>query len=141
MLKGIPAVLSPDIVAQLMRMGHGDEIVIADANFPGETNNDTVIRADGIGVPVILDAILQLMPLDPYNDWQVGLMETVAGDAEPTIWKEYESILANRASHRTVKQFERFAFYEQARGASAVILTGETALYANIILKKGVITD
>ncbi|WP_216382386.1 RbsD/FucU family protein [Arcanobacterium phocae] len=139
MLRNIPAVLSPEIVYALMRMGHGDTLVIADANFPGHTMNDHVIRADGLNVPELLDAILQLMPLDPYNSWQVGLMDTVEGDPQPEIWKEYTRILDERNPEYVVKKFERFAFYDESKKASTVIMSGETALYANIILTKGVI--
>ena len=139
MLRNIPPVLSPEIVYTLMKMGHGDTLVIADANFPGHTMNDHVIRADGLSVPTLLDAILELMPLDPYNSWQVGLMETVPGDSEPEIWQEYTRILDERNPDYTIKNFERFAFYEQAGKATSVIMTGETALYANIIVTKGVI--
>ncbi|MDO5724499.1 MAG: RbsD/FucU domain-containing protein [Flaviflexus sp.] len=140
MLKNIPACLSPDLVHVLMSMGHGDEIVIADGNFPGDSNNDLVVRADGLGVPELLSAILTLLPLDRYSDWQAGLMETVAGDPTPEIWQTYEEILAAAEGKVEITKFERFAFYEQAKKAFAVVLTSETALYGNIILKKGVVT-
>lgn len=140
MLKNIPACLSPDLVHVLMTMGHGDEIVIADGNFPGDTNNDLVVRADGLGVPELLTAILTLLPLDRYSDWQVGLMETVEGDPTPEIWQTYEEIVTAAEGDYETKRFERFAFYEQAKKAFAVVLTSETALYGNIILKKGVVT-
>lgn len=140
MLKNIPACLSPDLVHVLMTMGHGDEIVIADGNFPGDTNNDLVVRADGLGVPELLTAILTLLPLDRYSDWQVGLMETVEGDPTPEIWQTYEEIITAAEGDYETKRFERFAFYEQAKKAFAVVLTSETALYGNIILKKGVVT-
>lgn len=139
MLNKIPAVLSPDLVHVLMSMGHGDELVIGDGNFPADTCNDLVVRADGIGVPQLLDAILELMPLDRYSSWQVGLMETVAGDPTPEIWPKYEEIIHRHEGEYETKYFERFAFYEQAKQAFAVVLTGETALYGNIILKKGVV--
>lgn len=140
MLKNIPACLSPDLVHVLMTMGHGDEIVIADGNFPGDTNNDLVVRADGLGVPELLTAILTLLPLDRYSDWQVGLMETVEGDPTPEIWQTYEEIVTAAEGDYETKRFERFAFYEQAKKAFVVVLTSETALYGNIILKKGVVT-
>lgn len=139
MLNKIPAVLSPDLVHILMRMGHSDEIVIADGNFPGEANNDLVIRADGVGVPELLKAIVELLPLDHYNEWQVGLMDTGEGEDKPEIWDTYEQILTEADPDMKVKYFERFAFYDQAKKAFAVVVTGETALYANIILKKGVV--
>lgn len=139
MLKNIPACLSPELVKALMEMGHGDEILLADANFPGKTNNDTVLRADGLGIPQLLDAILQLMPLDPYSEWQVGLMGQVAGDPRPVVWDEYDRILRDRAGEYAPRIFERFDFYEHTPSCFAVVLTGETALYGNIILKKGVL--
>lgn len=139
MLRHIPAVLSPELVKTLMEMGHGDEILLADANFPGYTNNDHVIRADGIGIPELLEAILKLMPLDTYSPWQVGLMETVQGDPRPEVWDTYDSIVSSEMPDYAVKTFERFAFYEHTPSVSAVVLTGETALYGNIILKKGVL--
>ncbi len=140
MLRNIPKILSPDLVHVLMRMGHGDEIVLADANFPGEQVNDTVLRADGHGIPPLLEAILELMPLDPYNEWQFALMNTVEGDPTPEIWPTYrELVSASEPGNDTEKGFERFEFYERARQARAVVVTGETALYGNIILKKGVL--
>lgn len=140
MLRHISPKLSPDLVHALMRMGHGDEIVLADANFPGETVNQQVLRADGQSIPELLAAILELMPLDPYNDWQYGLMNTVNGDPLPEIWPTYREIIQKaEPEHHGEKLFERFAFYEQAAKAHTVLVTGETALYGNIILKKGVL--
>lgn len=139
MLNGIPHCLSPDLVHALMRMGHGEEIVIADANFPAETVNSAIIRADGVAIPPLLDGVLQLLPLDSYSDWQVGLQNTLPGDERPTIWDEYDRILNDRTTNHAIRRFDRFDFYDQARGAVAVVLTGETSLYANIILKKGVV--
>jgi len=140
MLKGIPSILSPELLKILMEMGHGDELVIGDGNFPAASNAQRLIRCDGHGVPALLDAILTLMPLDTYVDAPVALMETTRGDPRPVIWEEYQRILA---THHKVKieTVERFAFYERAKQAYAIIATGETALYANIILKKGVVTE
>lgn len=140
MLKGIPSILSPELLKILMEMGHGDEIVIGDGNFPAASNAQRLIRCDGHGVPALLDAILTLMPLDTYVDAPVALMETTQGDPRPVIWDEYQRILAK---HQKVKieTVERFAFYERAKRAYAIIATGETALYANLILKKGVVTE
>lgn len=140
MLKGIPSILSPELLKILMEMGHGDEIVIGDGNFPAASNAQRPIRCDGHGVPALLDAILTLMPLDTYVDAPVALMETTQGDPRPVIWDEYQRILAK---HQKVKieTVERFAFYERAKRAYAIIATGETALYANLILKKGVVTE
>lgn len=139
MLKNIPSNLSPELVSIMMKMGHGDELVIGDGNFPGHALNDCVVRADGQGVEALLDSILTLLPLDPYSDWQVGLMSTVEGDPTPTIWKSYNDILSNRADDYNIRYFERFEFYEQTRDAFAVVISSETALYGNIILKKGVV--
>lgn len=140
MLKGIPSILSPELLKILMEMGHGDELVIGDGNFPAASNAQRLIRCDGHGVPALLDAILTLMPLDTYVDAPVALMETTRGDPRPMIWDEYQRILAK---HQKVKMetVERFAFYERAKQAYAIIATGETALYANLILKKGVVTE
>ncbi|WP_314050168.1 RbsD/FucU domain-containing protein [Abiotrophia defectiva] len=142
MLKHIPAILSPDLVKYLMEMGHGDELVIADANFPAHRLGQRVIRADGHGVPELLDAILTLLPLDPYSDYQAGLMQVVPGDPTvPVIWEKYKAILDRQTQDQgyQIKEIERFAFYEQAKDAYIVIQSGETALYGNIILKKGVL--
>lgn len=144
MLKGIPNIISPDLLKALSQMGHGDELVIADGNFPSHSvgKNAIVIRADGHGVPEILDAILQLIPLDTYTEKPVALMEVVPGDTcgTPTIWKEYEEILGrHEPEHHDIEYTERFAFYERAKDAYLIIATGEKAIYANILLKKGVV--
>ncbi len=144
MLKGIPNIISPDLLKALSQMGHGDELVIADGNFPSHSvgKNAIVIRADGHGVPEILDAILQLIPLDTYTEKPVALMEVVPGDTcgTPTIWKEYEEILdRHEPAHHDIEYTERFAFYERAKDAYLIIATGEKAIYANILLKKGVV--
>lgn len=141
MLKGIPAVISPELMRILMEMGHGDELVIADGNFPAATCARRLVRADGHGVPEVLKAVLTLFPLDGYVDKPVSLMQVVPGDTVKTpIWNEYDRII--RASGERFTGFahiERFAFYEQAKAAYAVIATSESALYANVILKKGVV--
>lgn len=143
MLKGIPNILSPELLCALDQMGHGDELVIADGNFPCHSvgKDSIVIRADGHGVPEILDAILQVLPLDTYTEKPVGLMEVVKGDnVETPIWSEYKKILnKHEPNHHDIEYIERFAFYERAKGAYLIISTGETALYANILLKKGVV--
>ena len=140
MLKRIPKILSPQLVKTLMEMGHGDEIVIADANFPSCSISDNVISAAGLLGVDILHAVLQLFPLDTYVDEQVLLMEVAPGDDYmPLIWDEYESVLNNSDESFTIGYLERFAFYERAKKSYAVIATGEEALYANIILKKGVV--
>ena len=142
MLKGIPAIIPPELLKILSEMGHGDEICIGDANFPGQALSSRVIRMDGHGVPEILDAILQLFPLDAYVEHPVNLMEVMPGDpVETPIWDTYEEIVAkyDERGADAIGTIERFAFYEEAKKAYAVIATGESALYANIILQKGVV--
>jgi len=142
MLKGIPPLLSPELLKVLCEMGHGDEICIGDGNFPAASVNPRVIRLDGHGVSEVLDAVLQLFPLDVYVKNPVSLMQVVPGDRVATpIWDVYLEILAKHDPRGAamVEQVERFAFYERARSCYAVVATGETALYANIILKKGVV--
>lgn len=143
MLKKIPPVLSPALLKVLAEMGHGDEIILADANFPAESvgKNAVVIRADGHGVPSLLAAILELMPLDRYVERPVALMEVVPGDdVNPVIWEEYKSILTKyEPEHCKIEMIERMAFYERANKAYAIVASGESAIYANILLKKGVV--
>lgn len=141
MLKGISPLLSPELLKILMEMGHGDEIVIADGNFPAASHATRLIRADGHGIPQLLKPILDLLPLDQYSDKPVALMDLVPGDTvETPIWNEYSRILESSGNHTVeFEKLERFAFYERARQAYAIVATGESALYANIILKKGVI--
>jgi L-fucose mutarotase len=146
MLKGIPGILSPELLKVLCEMGHSDRLVIADGNFPSETmgRNAKVIRCDGHGVSELLDAVLQVFPLDTYVDHPVNLMQVMEGDdVETPIWDEYESIVAkyDDRGRDAIGQIERFAFYDEARKCYAVIATGETALYANIMLQKGVVTE
>lgn len=140
MLKKIPKLLSPELVRILLEMGHGDEIVLADANFPGHSLHSRVIRYDGIGIPRLLEAILELLPLDHYAENQAVLMGVVPDDPTvPVIWDTYREIISGFDAKTVIGQEERFAFYERAKSASAVVVTGEEALYGNIILKKGVI--
>lgn len=146
MLKGIPKILSPELLMVLDEMGHGDRLVIGDGNFPAESMgaDAIVIRCDGHGVPELLDAILQLFPLDTYVEHPVNLMEVVPGDnVETPIWETYKEIIAKHDERgaKTVGNIERFAFYEEAKKAYAIIATGESALYANVMLQKGVVTD
>ena len=144
MLKGIPQIISPELLKVLCEMGHSDRIVIADGNFPAESmgKNSIVIRCDGHGVPELLDAILQLFPLDTYVEKPVSLMEVMKGDnAKTPIWDTYKEIIAkhdNRGAN-TVGTIERFKFYEEAKNAYAIIATSEKAIYANVMLQKGVI--
>lgn len=144
MLSGIPKILSPELLKVLCEMGHGDTLVLADGNFPSETmgKDSIVIRMDGHGIPEILDAILTLFPLDTYVEKPVSLMQVVPGDTvETPIWDTYKSIVGKRDGRGgdAFCEVERFAFYEEAKKAYAVIATSEGALYANIILQKGVV--
>lgn len=141
MLKGISNVISPELLKILMEMGHGDELVIADGNFPAASVARRLVRADGLGCTPLLDAILQLLPLDPYVEKPVALMAVVPGDPyQPVIWEEYRHvILKHEPGFKEFEYVERFAFYERAKQAYAVLASSEMALYANIILKKGVI--
>jgi len=141
-LRNIPANLSPELVRILMEMGHGDEILLADANFPGHRLHPRTVRADGLMIPDLLRSILTLMPLDRYSDYQVALMETVGDDPRPPARDVYERIWTEAeaaAGPVAVRTIERMAFYQHAAGVYAVVLTGETALYGNLILKKGVL--
>jgi len=141
MLKNIPAIISPELMKILLEMGHGDEIVLADGNFPAASVAQRLVRCDGHGVSEVLEAVLKFLPLDIYVDKAVALMAVVPGDdTKPTIWQEYRRII--KASGEKFSDFEfveRFAFYERAKQAYAVVATSEKALYANIILKKGIV--
>lgn len=144
MLKGIPAILSPQLLKVLCEMGHSDTLVIADGNFPSESmgREGIVIRMDGHSAPEVLEAVLELFPLDSYVSQPVSLMEVMSGDtAETPIWDTYEEIVKRRSGleNSAIGHIERFAFYEEAKKAYAVIATGEKALYANILLQKGVV--
>ncbi len=141
MLKNIPGILSPELLKVLMEMGHGDELVIADGNFPAASIAKNLVRLDGHGVPEILEAILKFFPLDHYVEKPVSLMQLVPGDnVKPEIWESYRKIIKNEYERFTEFEFiERFAFYERAKKAYAVIATSESALYANVVLKKGVV--
>ncbi len=146
MLKGIPKILSPELLKVLCEMGHSDRLVISDGNFPAESmgKNAIVIRCDGHGVPELLDAILQVFPLDSYVEHPVNLMEVMKGDpVETPIWDEYKEIVKKYEARgeQAVGNIERFAFYEEAKTAYAIIATGESALYANVMLQKGVVTE
>ena len=142
MLKNIPKILSPELLKILCETGHGDEIVIADGNFPAENFGRRVIRADGIGGAAMLDAVLTLIPLDTYSEENFLLMELTESDRgkiDPVIWEEYKKIAEKQDKNTRIGYLERFEFYERAKTAYAVIATGEEAVYANMILKKGVV--
>lgn len=140
MLKGISPLLSPELLATLHRMGHGDEIVLADAHFPGETFNNRVLRADGLNIAPLLDAILPLFELDAYSPDPLVMMAAVEGDSlDPEVEARYRVAIDQHAPGApAIAQIDRFAFYDRAKLAFAVVTTGELAKYGNIILKKGV---
>ncbi|MDR2028810.1 MAG: L-fucose mutarotase [Treponema sp.] len=141
MLIGIDPVISPELLDALFRMGHGDELVLADAFFPGDTCNSRVIRADGIRIPALLEGILALMNLDYAVPHPVAMMQAIPGDTlDPAVESSYRAVI-DRLWPGTppTERVERFAFYERAKKAYAVLMTGETVKYGNIILKKGVI--
>ena len=127
MLKGIPNIISPELLKILDEMGHGDTIVIGDGNFPAASNAQRLVRCDGHNVPELLDAILKLMPLDTYVDSPVMLMATTKGDPTPTIWAEYQDIVNKNNGETEMSQIERFAFYDRAKEAYAIIATSEMA--------------
>lgn len=140
MLIGISPLISPDLLAVLHRMGHGDEIVLADAHFPGETCGKRVLRADGLKIPDLLNAILPLLALDTYVESPLVMMGAVSGDQlDPFVEASYRQAIDRRwPDTPPIQRIDRFDFYERARQAFAVVMTGETAKYGNIILKKGV---
>lgn len=140
MLKGIPAILSPELLKIMMEMGHGDEILICDGNYPKNGSPEKCVRMDGHGVPEILDAMLQFFPLDTYVEHPAFVMATVKGDPTPEIWEVYREIAKKyEVDGLRDEEVERMAFYERGRKCYACIATSESALYANLILKKGVV--
>ena len=140
MLKGIDPLLGPELLRVLRAMGHGDEIVIADANFPAASTHQTVIRADGIPAPRIVQAIVSVFPLDDFVPAAAFRMAVVdKPDEIPEITDRFQSVLQQADYHGAIEPIERFAFYERAKKAFAIVATGETRLYGNLILKKGVI--
>jgi L-fucose mutarotase len=140
MLIGISPVIGPELLSTLYRMGHGDEIVLADAHFPGETVGKRVLRLDGLRIPDLLDGILPLFALDTYVDSPLMMMAAVPGDnLDPQVETSYRAMVDRHwPDTPPISRIERFAFYERTRDAYAVVMTGETAKYGNIILKKGV---
>jgi L-fucose mutarotase len=139
MLKGISPVMSPELLKLLAEMGHGDEIILADAHFPGHTFCNVVVRADGIRIPDLLEGIIPLFELDSYDD-PIIMMAAVDGDElDPSVEESYMSAIRKSVPNvPSVKRMDRFAFYERAEKAFACVMTGELAKYGNIILKKGV---
>lgn len=141
MLKNIPEIISPELMKRLMEMGHGDELIIADGNYPANSQGVPVIRADGHDVASFLRAILPFFPLDSYSTTSVGLMEVVKGDpVVPVVWNTYKDIIRdNGYDVSVIGEIERFRFYEQSKKASLIIATSDRALYGNVLLKKGVV--
>jgi L-fucose mutarotase len=140
MLRGISPLFSPELLAAIYRMGHGDEIVLADAHFPGHSIHNHVIRADGLQIEALMGAILPLFALDEYVDDPVVMMQCVPGDApDPAVEAGYRAVIDQYAPQTPkIKLIERFDFYKRASKAFVVVMTGDTRKYANIILKKGV---
>ncbi len=141
MLKNIPSILSPELLKILMEMGHGDELVIGDGNFPAAACAQRLVRCDGHTVPDLLDAILKLFPLDTYVEAPVALMDNGDKNNRPEIWEKYEKIVEKNEGKKEFELIERFDFYDRAKKAYAIVSSGETAIYANIIIKKGVVVE
>lgn len=140
MLKKIPKVLSPELVKVLLEMGHGDELVIADGNYPAASNAQRLIRQDGLGAVELLSAILMLLPVDTYVDCGIALMSVAEGEDEPIIWERFHGVFKQLSvENKRIEYLERGAFYERGKTAYAILATGEDALYANILLRKGVV--
>lgn len=140
MLKGISPLVSPELLKVLATMGHSDEIILADAHFPADSFNDNVLRADGLRIPDLLEAILPLFELDEYVPHPLIMMAAVEGDElDPEVEKSYLSAIhKSNPNVPAIERIDRFDFYDRAKEAFAVVMTGETAKYGNIILKKGV---
>jgi len=141
MLKNVPKIITPALLKILSEMGHGDEITIGDGNFPAASigKSSHVIRYDALSVPRILDAVLMLFPLDTFVDSAIFLMDKPSDIEEPPIWHVYKDILKDHGYNRDIGFVERFDFYERAKKSYCIVATGESAIYANIILKKGII--
>ncbi|MCR4907816.1 MAG: fucose operon FucU protein [Lachnospiraceae bacterium] len=141
MLKKIPNIISPELMFTMMSMGHSDVLILADANFPGSAHARELIRADGILIPELLDAILSLFPLDGFVDYPVKLMRNLSSEPVPEIWETYRDIIIRHDEEKVFTDFEyldRLPFYEYAESAYAIVQTGDTSRYANIVLQKGV---
>lgn len=141
MLKGISRIIPPQLMAYLMEMGHGDELLICDANYPRLGCPERCVRMDGHGIETILDTVLALMPLDSYVEHPTTLMQVVPGDPYiPEIWDSYRKI-GNKYEPAGLREqtIQKSEFYPKGKACYACIITGETALYANMILKKGVV--
>lgn len=140
MLKNIPAIISPELMKTMMEMGHSDEIVLADANFPATTCAKRLIRCDGLMLPQLLEAVLQFFPLDKTVEYPAVLMSVTAKETTPAIWEEYREIIRkHEPDFLEFEHVERYQYYERAKKAFAVVITGDTAFRANLLLKKGVV--
>ena len=140
MLKNIPKNISPDLLKILCEMGHGDEIEIEEGNLPAASHTKRLVRCDSTNVSEILKSILEIFPLDEYVENPVFLMKTGEEyEGEPEVWGEYRSLLGKCEEFKDFELLERFSFYDRAKNAYAVVSTSEEAIYANIILKKGVV--
>lgn len=141
MLRNIPQILPPDLVKYMMEMGHSDMLVLADAGFPGTAHAKRIIRMDGVNIPELLEAILQLFPLDYFVPDPVRLMKNLPTEPVPEIWETYRELLTKYDQDNAFHDFafmDRLPFYEEAEKAFVVVQTGDTSRYANIIIQKGV---
>lgn len=142
MLRGIPKIISPELMKELMDMGHSDILILADANFPATSYAKRIIRMDGAEILDLLDAILPFFPLDNFVEQPVKLMSNLPNEPTPEIWKKYKDIVKNHDKDNAFDDFgfiERLSFYEEAKKAYVIVQTGTTERYANILLQKGVI--
>lgn len=139
MLKNIPEILSPELLMALMKMGHGDELIIADGNYPAYSQGVQVIDGSGHEVKDFLEAILKFFPLDTYSEKSVALMAVVEGDDVPVVWDIYKAILQSNDCKNVIEYVDRFDFYDRSKNVSLIISTSDRALYGNILLKKGVV--
>ena len=140
MLNGISPIISPDLLNALYRMGHGDELLLADAHYPGDTFGKQVIRADGVGIPELLTATLKLFPLDTYVSKPLAMMAAVSGDElDPDVEQAYRNAITEAGVEAGIgiERLDRLPFYERSKSCYAIVMTGEMAKYGNIILKKG----
>ncbi len=140
MLKGIDPILGPELLHALRAMGHGDEICLADANFPATSNARRLIRLDGVDAVRVADAILSQMPLDTFVDNAAFVMQVVGKPKEaPPIYGLFQQAVDKHAKGFKIARIERFKFYERAQRCYAIVATGERRLYGNLILAKGVL--
>ncbi len=142
MLKKIPKIISPELMKIMMEMGHSDVLILADVNYPAQSNAKRILRAEGIEIPELLEAILQYFPLDSFVADPVKLMRHMDTEPEPDIWETYDAIIRRHDKEKAFNEFgfiDRLPFYEESQKAYVIVQTGTTARYANIVLQKGVI--